>query len=434
MDTNQLSDTEGSIGASRLKISSTPASPSSDEDANASISREDSPPAYEDVAQPFSGPPGNVQLEIIKELKNGQLEAGDSWNLVSRIWYRRWITACSGTAETKEDDASISVEEVGPIDNSSLVVDGQLRKPLSEGVDLELVPSAAYGMLKDWYVVAFILGELFTVQGANLSGYVYRYGSNGPDFERTVVSQGGFGSERVEFFPPTFQIFLLCPSDSSSTSPVSIPNLETAPTVSLASSSPFSALHRFASEAFSLGRPTRLWRLPEAGDPVSASEGPAFVLADKLKESGVELLELPEDTTLDEGLLSDPETRIAVEQQKPDGTWLVDSEAILAAIQAGTPAPSTRATTPSGDVPAPEKKASKGIFAGGWSSTLNKPKSNGNLAGVATQASSNANAKASGSSSGGGLISSITGALTRSKTGQAKAGHKGLVGLSNLGK
>ena len=154
MDTNQLSDTEGSIGASRLKISSTPASPSSDEDANASIFQEDSPPAYEDVAQPFSGPPGNVQLEIIKELKNGQLEAGDSWNLVSRVWYRRWITACSGTAETKEDDASISVEEVGPIDNSSLVVDGHLRKPLSEGVDLELIPSAAYGMLKDWYVVA----------------------------------------------------------------------------------------------------------------------------------------------------------------------------------------------------------------------------------------------------------------------------------------
>lgn len=264
-----------------------------------------------------------------------------------------------------------------------------------------------------------------------------RYGSNGPDFERTVVSQGGPGSERVEFYPPTFQIFLLCPSDSSSTSPVSIPNLETAPTVSLSSSSPFSALHRFASEAFSLGRPTRLWRLPEAGDPVSASEGPAFVLADKLKESGVELLELPEDTSLDEGLLSDPETRLAVEQQKPDGTWLVDSEAILAAIQAGSQAPSTRATTPSADQAAPaetEKRSSLGMFKNGWSASLHKGKSNGNLAGAATQASSNANAKASGSSSGGGFMNSIAGALTRSKTGQAKAGHKGLVGLSNLGK
>ncbi|GAA5926338.1 putative ubiquitin-specific protease UBP12 [Sporobolomyces koalae] len=406
MDQGQVSDTEGSLGASRLNISSTPASPQS---VTGAESTEDSPPAYDDVSRPFAGPPGDTQLDIIKELKAGLLEAGDPWNLVSRIWYRRWITACSGTAETKDDDALLAVEEVGPMDNSNLVLEGgQLRKPLVEGVDLELLPSAAYALLRQWY------------------------GSLGPDIERVVVSSGTFGSERVEFYPPSFQFFLLCPTDGGSSSPVSIPNLETAPTVSLASSTPFSALQRAAAEAFSLGRPVRLWRLPEAGDPVSASEGPAFVLSDKLNETDVELLEIDPDMTLDDALLSDSDCRIAVEQQKPNGSWLVDSEAVLLRSRA-----STRGATPSTDpvqaTTSPEKK-SRNLFSNGWSSTLHKPKSNGNLSGAATQSQSGTtvNAKASGSGTSG-LISTLTGALTRSKTGPAKAGQRGLVGLSNLG-
>ncbi|GAA6017044.1 hypothetical protein JCM11491_006140 [Sporobolomyces phaffii] len=414
MDQSQLSDTEGSLGASRLKISSTPATPSSDHEG----SEPSPPPAYDDATRAFSGPPGETQLEIVKELKEGTLDEGDAWFLVSRVWYRRWVTACSGAAASKDDDTSLSVDQVGPIDNSDLAVDdGQLKKPVSEGVDLELLPAPAYNLLKEWY------------------------GSMGPDYERSVVATAGPGSERVEYYPPTFQIFLLCPTDGGTSSPVSIPTFDSAPTVSLSAASPFSALHRFASEAFSLGRPTRLWRLPEAGDAVSASEGPAFVLSDKLLETGVELLELPDDTSLEDGLLSDAETRIAVEQQKPDGTWQVDAEAILASLQAGATAPSTRAVTPSADpATAPpamttntaEKKASKGLFGNGWSSTLHKPKSNGNLAGSVALSGTNANAKASGSGSGS-LISTLTGALTRSKTGPAKAGQRGLVGLSNLG-
>lgn len=150
MDQPQASDTEGSVGASRLKISSTPASPSSDEGSDADASNEDLPPAYDAPNREFVGPPGDTQLDIIKELKSGNLEDGDGWFLVSRTWYRKWVTACSGTAETKDDDASISVDQVGPIDNSNLVVDGQLRKPLSDGIDLELLPAAAYRLLKEW--------------------------------------------------------------------------------------------------------------------------------------------------------------------------------------------------------------------------------------------------------------------------------------------
>jgi len=149
----QLSDTEGSLGASRLKISSTPASPSSEGGDEEQLEDSDSNqlPSYDDATREFVGPPGDTQLDIIKELKQSQLEDGDGWYLVSRVWYRRWITACSGTAETKDDDASLSVDQVGPINNSSLVAqDGQLRKPLSERVDLELLPASAYSLLKEW--------------------------------------------------------------------------------------------------------------------------------------------------------------------------------------------------------------------------------------------------------------------------------------------
>ncbi|GAA5868046.1 hypothetical protein JCM1840_003663 [Sporobolomyces johnsonii] len=426
MDQSQLSDTEGSIGASRLNIASTPGSPSSDEEADTTLladgapaspppdDDDDQPPAYDDELPTFGAgptatpPPGDAQLDIIRELKSGELEDGDSWYLVSRVWYRRWMTACSGVAESKEDDTSLGVDQVGPIDNTPLVVDGELKKPVVEGVDVEVLPKQAWEILKSWY------------------------GVTGPEFERLVVSSGDPGSERIEFYPPTFRFFLLLPNDSSSTSPVSVPSLDPAPSIALPSSSPFQALKDFAASSFSLGRPIRLWRLPEAGDVVSATEGPAFVFADKLKETGVDLLECRDDLTLGDALLSDPETRIAVEQQKPDGTWLVDAEALAAAlalasapgISANSPAASTPALSSSASATS-EKKGNKGLFSNGWSTGLHKSK---------TKDSAKSGPTASGSGSGnGGMFGAITGALTRSKSTNAKSGQRGLVGLQNLG-
>jgi hypothetical protein len=162
-----------------------------------------------------------------------------------------------------------------------------------------------------------------------------------------------------------------------------------------------------------------------------------------LRETGVELLEsIDEAATLDDALLTDPETRLAVEQQKPDGSWLVNAETILAVLsqqpqsqESSALLDTTASTTGATTTTTGEKKKSGGLFGNGWHTTLHKPKSNGNLAATAqAQQGTNANAKASGSGSSNGLIGQITGALTRSKTGQAKAGQRGLVGLSNLGK
>ncbi|GAA5949092.1 hypothetical protein JCM3765_004009 [Sporobolomyces pararoseus] len=417
------SDTEGSLGvSSRLKIDSTPNSPSSDNNSSSPP-----PPSYDQSSRPFDGPAGETQFEIIRELKASLPTDGEDWYLVSTVWYKRWLTAVTGTVQSKQDyDSPVQVDQVGPIDNQDLKDNtpggGELRKPLTEGVEVELLPSSAYNLLKEWY------------------------GSIGPDFKRSVINGV------VEFYPPTFKIFLLVPSDSTSTSATSIP-LSTLskppPQISLTATTPFSTLQKFACESFDLEstgrRPTRLWRLPESSSSSSSSTDSeqAFVLSDQLKENGVELLEFPQTqtgggeeeeeeeeqgpTTLEDGLLTDSETRIAIEQQREDGKWIVDSEEILAFLAKAEEEAhsSTRATTPSLETNAAAnsfKEKSKGLFGNGWHTTLHKPKSTSTSTSTSTANTSN-----------NGLMSQITGALTRSKTASHSKGQRGLVGLSNLG-
>ncbi|GAA5986105.1 hypothetical protein JCM5350_004435 [Sporobolomyces pararoseus] len=420
------SDTEGSFGvSSRLKIDSTPNSPSSASQEDDDDQEEDLP-NYDQVNTTTSSnrPPGEVQFEIIKELKASLPSDGEDWYLISSKWYKRWLTAVTGTVQSKDlDDQSIQVDQVGPIDNQDLKdtpQSGELKKPLTEGVEIELLPDSAYNLLKEWY------------------------GSIGPDYSRSVVNG------RVEFYPPNFKLFLLVPSDS--TSSTSLP-LQPPPQISLTSTTPFSTLQKFAQEAFNLeggeeSRSIRLWRLPESDpDPVSSDQGPAYVLSDKLRENGVELLEFNPQIqanqeegeeeegpfTLEDGLLTDSETRIAIEQQQEDGSWIVDSEEILAFLAArGVDTPSSldnnvveqqeqEQQTPETSLTNTFKEKSKGLFGNGWHTTLHKPKST--LTPTTSSTTSNNN----------GLMSQITGALTRSKTASHNKGQRGLVGLSNLG-
>ena len=114
------------------------------------------PPAYDaqsPVCAQSSPPDPKAQIEIIKDLKRKNLVAGDSWWLLSRVWYRRWQAACSGIAESKEDDPELGVDAIGPIDNSSITGEnGQLKVPLLEGSDVELLPEAAWEYLLSWCV------------------------------------------------------------------------------------------------------------------------------------------------------------------------------------------------------------------------------------------------------------------------------------------
>lgn len=114
----------------------------------------DLPPTYSPVEPEVTAasglcPPGDVQGEIVGENQRAGLEAGDSWYLVSRAWYRKWEVATSGQANKEE--SLISIDEVGPIDTFSLLDQtGNLRPGLADGVDVIALSGQSWGMLKDW--------------------------------------------------------------------------------------------------------------------------------------------------------------------------------------------------------------------------------------------------------------------------------------------
>lgn len=475
------SDHEGSIGASRLNIDSTPlspaspsasnrgspAGPASDPDATLNSAApptadEDLPPAYdapvrqddddddeeaEDLptfasSSHYNGPAADQQLAMITEMKQFQLEKDETWYLVPRGWYRRWQTACSGIAQSKEDDDSLTPEQVGPIDTTVLTeADGvTLRKPLQVGVDVEVLPTPGWRYLTEWY------------------------GLVGPEFGREVIAPAGFGSETIEFYPPLFRLFLLLPATSSSTTTnISVPSLDSAPTVQLSSSATVRELFDHVKEAFSLSRDVRLWRLPPASEELSTLEGPAYVFADKLRESGVELLELDKlgaDSSLADALLADEETRLAVEGQDGAMHWIVDAEEVLAVLAqaddetapaSADAAPVESLSTSVASLPDSEDSHGskkhhhhhhqhKGLFASAhsWAAGLHKPKTSHASTSTTAAASTSTGAAPATSKTahgaGGGMMGALTGALTRSKTAiGGKQGQRGLVGLQNLG-
>lgn len=182
MDQGASSDLEGSIGASRLNIASTPRSPTSaspasdkgDVDADETLTTppemdqdgsaehmdetgdlpsadDDELPTYGASTSQYNGIAPDMQLEFVNEARKKRLEEGDSWYIVPRAWLRRWQAACSGVQESKDDDASLTPEQVGPIDTTVLYDEkGDLRKPLTLGVDVEVVPGEAWGYLTSW--------------------------------------------------------------------------------------------------------------------------------------------------------------------------------------------------------------------------------------------------------------------------------------------
>lgn len=117
------------------------------------LSNQATPLSYPSVAPTRDRPDPSNQLELIKELKQeySELSKDDKWYLVARNWYRRWETACSGIAESKEDDLGVEVDEVGPIDNRGLADEsGNLKKGLVEGSQLVLLPAPVWDYLSGW--------------------------------------------------------------------------------------------------------------------------------------------------------------------------------------------------------------------------------------------------------------------------------------------
>lgn len=98
-------------------------------------------------------PSPDQQLKEIAQLCQRELVKGEDWYLISRLWYRRWQVACSGIAESKEDDLELGIDAVGPINSDSITDDeGNLKKPLLLDVEVVAVPKKAWQLLESWYV------------------------------------------------------------------------------------------------------------------------------------------------------------------------------------------------------------------------------------------------------------------------------------------
>ena len=103
------------------------------------------PPSYQETAIHVSH---KEKHQIVQKGKERRMEAGETWYLVSRVWYKKWIKACTGVVDK---EGHVREEDLGPVDNSGLLdAYGNLQPSLVEGVDLEYVPEEVWNLFVQW--------------------------------------------------------------------------------------------------------------------------------------------------------------------------------------------------------------------------------------------------------------------------------------------
>lgn len=108
-----------------------------------------------------TGLTGSEKRQMIMNLERMPLELGAVWYLVSYRWIRRWETAITGAAVSKEA-ASTTEETLGPVDNSDLLHPGthEMLPDLEFNSDFTAVPEPAWQELIRWYVsLVYIAGR-----------------------------------------------------------------------------------------------------------------------------------------------------------------------------------------------------------------------------------------------------------------------------------
>ncbi|KXN92430.1 Ubiquitin carboxyl-terminal hydrolase 4 [Leucoagaricus sp. SymC.cos] len=123
------------------------------------------------------------KLVFVEDGKKERMEIGQTWFLVSHVWYKRWRKACTGE---EDKEGAVTEQELGPVDNSPLIdSDGSLKQGLLEGEDVEFVPQHVWRYLTIWY------GEPTHV------------------FSRRVIPRGLSKEPTLELQPPRFKVLPL---------------------------------------------------------------------------------------------------------------------------------------------------------------------------------------------------------------------------------
>ena len=95
-------------------------------------------------------PPHEQQKQEIHTLLCRPLQDRDFWYLINITWYKQWKRYV-GYDNWDMSNAGEEVINPGPIDNTSLLDQGKLRRHLVDEIDYKLVPEEAWRKLLSWY-------------------------------------------------------------------------------------------------------------------------------------------------------------------------------------------------------------------------------------------------------------------------------------------
>ncbi|EGG06293.1 ubiquitin C-terminal hydrolase [Melampsora larici-populina 98AG31] len=355
------------------------------------------------------------QFNAYQSTSNLSLDATQTWYLISLRWFKRWQTACAthqAPTKNSEDpsETPISIDQLGPIDNSDLL-DSQfdLKPGLQLSVDLEILAEPFWNSLLSWYGI---------IQGPRAI------------IPRRVIAPNGPGSQTIEFYPPRFHFYLLISELASDECSLVVPN-STPVQIRYSIANTLAQLKtQLVQDLFDpiLSRPLRLWRL---SNPPSQPSILTLNLQDFSNLLPEPINPESDQIDLNEALLTDPENYLVIEQQTDDGNWLY--------IKSDQSPP---------DQDVFDQQTSISVFGGEpWLDQMDRMNNINKLdpkykeGPITTLQSPGPDAsvqKTSSSSTGGGIISQLKRAAglggTNDQNQLLKPGMvRGLVGLSNLG-
>jgi ubiquitin carboxyl-terminal hydrolase 4/11/15 len=98
------------------------------------------------MSDPPTPPPAEEQASTIKQLlQTTKLKVGDKAYLILKSWVDNW------KASVKYNGYSVGHRTCGPIDNSSLLIDGEVSATKYETCDFLVFPQEPWSKLYDWY-------------------------------------------------------------------------------------------------------------------------------------------------------------------------------------------------------------------------------------------------------------------------------------------
>lgn len=92
------------------------------------------------------------QVAYIKDMVNNTtLEEGDTWYIIAKQWFSRWETYCTRMSSSSPATRDLGARAPpGPIDNSSILSNDDLKPHLIAEEHFTLVPEKAWNCLCEW--------------------------------------------------------------------------------------------------------------------------------------------------------------------------------------------------------------------------------------------------------------------------------------------